>query len=69
MPRECTEKKNRARCNCTYEPCARKGQCCDCLAYHLLNRELPACAFPVAAERTYDRSFENFADLVKRKLL
>jgi hypothetical protein len=38
--------------------------CCDCLAYHLSSRQLPACCFPAQAERTYDRSFEHFARLV-----
>jgi hypothetical protein len=28
-------------------------------------RELPACCFTDAAERTYDRSFEHFARLVR----
>jgi hypothetical protein len=27
-------------------------------------RQLPGCCFPDAAERTYDRSFEHFAQLV-----
>ncbi|MHC4472590.1 MAG: DUF6485 family protein [Planctomycetota bacterium] len=52
------------RCNCSYEPCERKGNCCDCLAYHLRMRQLPACCFPDDAERTYDRSFAHFARLV-----
>lgn len=56
---------NRARCNCTYEPCPRKGKCCECLHYHLAMRELPACAFPDDVERTYDRSFERFAALYR----
>lgn len=54
---------NRVRCNCSYEPCPRKGHCCECLHYHLSAGELPACAFPDAVERTYDRSFERFARL------
>lgn len=62
---DCKEEKNLQRCNCTYTPCPRKGTCCDCLQYHLRSRELPACFFPAAAERTYDRSFEHFARLVK----
>ena len=62
---ECKDKHNLSFCNCTYEPCSRKGKCCDCLRYHLRNRQLPACCFPPAAERTYDRSFEHFARLVK----
>jgi hypothetical protein len=64
---ECKQTQNRERCNCTYEPCPRKGICCDCLSYHLNSRELPACFFPAAAERTYDRSFEHFARLVSQQ--
>jgi hypothetical protein len=61
---ECQQPKNKQHCNCTYEPCPRKGLCCDCLRYHLDSRELPACFFPSDAERSYDRSFEHFARLV-----
>ena len=61
---ECPNMKaNRARCNCTYEQCSRKGNCCECLRYHLAMQELPACAFPPEVERTYDRSFKKFAAL------
>lgn len=60
MP-ECPNKeKNLQNCNCTYEPCSRKGICCECLAYHRRNRELPACYFPAEVERTYDRSVARF---------
>ncbi len=62
---ECKENENLNICNCSYEPCERKGKCCDCLQYHLKIRELPACCFPDDAERTYDRSFSHFARLVK----
>ena len=55
--------KNKAKCNCSYEPCSRKGNCCECLRYHLAMNELPACAFPDKVERTYDRSFRRFARL------
>lgn len=51
---------NLARCNCTYEPCSRKGTCCLCLEYHRNMDELPACYFSVADERTYDRSVSRF---------
>jgi hypothetical protein len=54
------EDKNLSFCNCTYEPCSRKGRCCECIRYHLKSKELPACAFPPDAERTYDRSFRKF---------
>ncbi len=60
----CNQEDNLSRCNCSYEPCPRKGICCECLQYHLNMRELPACCFPDNAERTYDRSFSHFARLV-----
>ncbi|MDI6743304.1 MAG: DUF6485 family protein [Smithella sp.] len=63
---ECKKQTNVDKCNCTYDPCARKGVCCDCLKYHLKKRQLPACCFPKEAERTYDRSFEHFSQLVSR---
>ena len=61
---ECSQEKNLANCNCTYEPCSRKGICCECVSYHLRMRELPACCFPDDVERTFNRSFELFAQLV-----
>jgi hypothetical protein len=62
---ECKKAHNLKICNCTHEPCPRKGICCACIAHHLQNRQLPACCFPADAERTYDRSFEHFARLVQ----
>jgi len=64
---ECNKAQNLERCTCTYDPCSRKGMCCECLSYHLKSRQLPGCCFPPAAERTYDRSFEHFARLVTNK--
>lgn len=61
---ECKQDKNMDQCNCTYGGCPRKGICCDCIAYHLRSRQLPACCFSDDVERTYDRSFEKFAQLV-----
>ena len=58
--------KNVQRCNCTYEPCGRKGTCCECLAYHMHAGELPACFFPDEVERTYDRSVAAFVRARKR---
>jgi hypothetical protein len=63
---DCKKDQNLQGCNCTYEPCSRKGTCCDCLRYHLRMRELPACCFPDDAERTFDRSFEHFSRLVAK---
>ncbi|MFH1638245.1 MAG: DUF6485 family protein [Candidatus Woesearchaeota archaeon] len=59
---ECIIEKNKARCNCTYS-CSKKGRCCECLAYHRANNELPACFFDSKAEKTYDRSVEHFVRL------
>ncbi len=61
---ECNQEKNLAICNCTYEPCSRKGICCECISYHLRMRELPACCFPDDVEITFNRSFELFAQVV-----
>ena len=35
--------RNKKNCPCTYEPCDRKGICCECLAYHRAQDEKPAC--------------------------
>lgn len=64
---ECKKDKNLKICNCSYEPCSRKGVCCDCVSYHLAKRQLPGCFFPKDAEKTYNRSFEYFAELVSKK--
>jgi len=57
---DCKKSQNLAACNCTYEPCPRKGLCCQCLAYHWNHGELPACFFSAEAEATYDRSIAAF---------
>jgi hypothetical protein len=62
---DCNKDLNMQNCNCTYEPCARKGACCECIRYHLNMRQLPGCCFTTAAEATYDRSFDHFARLVQ----
>jgi len=64
---ECNKTQNLESCTCTYDPCSRKGVCCECISYHLRSRQLPGCCFPSDAERTYDRSFEHFAKLVAAK--
>lgn len=57
---ECNRRLNRQRCTCTYEPCSRKGICCECIAYHHPYGEPPGCLFPPEVERTYDRSTDRF---------
>lgn len=64
---ECKKEKNLKSCNCSYAGCPRQGICCECVQYHVKNRQLPACCFPQDAEKTYDRSFEHFARLVAAK--
>lgn len=63
MPDCQNKEKNIQHCNCTYEPCPRKGICCECIAYHRRMRELPACYFPADVERTFDRSISRFTEL------
>jgi hypothetical protein len=52
--KECRSGKNLEACNCSYEPCSRKGVCCECLQYH-------------SVERTYDRSLRRFMAVMKDK--
>jgi len=47
-------------CSCTYGGCTRHGVCCDCIAYHRANAELPGCLFTREEERTFDRSVAFF---------
>ena len=61
----CNSEKNLRLCNCSYEPCPRKGICCECIQYHKRMGELPACFFPDSVERTYDRSIKRFVSLYK----
>lgn len=64
---ECQVERNQARCTCTYEPCFRKGKCCDCVSYHLEMEELPACVFTPEVEKTYDRSIAKFVEVFAHK--
>ena len=65
--KECSSKKNLKHCNCTYEPCNKKGICCECLQYHLQMGQLPACTFPNDVEKTYDRSIETFIKTYQKR--
>lgn len=61
MTAKCPNKeKNMTYCNCTYEPCPRKGVCCECLHYHRQKGQLPACYFAREQEATYNRSISYF---------
>jgi len=61
------QQKNLKICNCTYEPCSRKGICCECIAYHRKAGELPACFFNSKEEATYNRSVSYFISSRKGK--
>ena len=46
------------QCPCTYS-CSKNGKCCECVAYHQLCGEFPACFFSKEAEASYDRSLSR----------
>ena len=52
--------RNEKVCTCTYEPCPRKGICCECVSFHRSMNELPGCVFSKEGEATYDRSISQF---------
>ncbi len=58
---ECKQAENAATCSCTYTSCGKRGICCECITSHLASKQLPGCCFPSEAEKSYDRSFANFA--------
>ena len=60
---KCKKEENLKNCTCTYA-CGRKGICCECVEYHRSKRQIPGCFFPLDAEKTYDRSYEYFAELL-----
>jgi hypothetical protein len=58
-------KKNSVDCTCTYRSCSKHGVCCECVAYHRANGEVPGCLFPAEAERTYDRSVRKYVEVMR----
>ncbi|MFA5384717.1 MAG: DUF6485 family protein [Eubacteriales bacterium] len=64
---DCRLDLNKKKCPCSYEPCRRKGKCCECIEYHWKMRQLPGCLFPQEDEKTYDRSLERFIKIYSRK--
>jgi hypothetical protein len=62
---ECNIEANKQTCTCTYEPCSRKGKCCECIPFHRRMGELPGCLFSAEVERTYDRTIERFVSAQK----
>lgn len=53
-------KNNIQSCTCTY-PCDKRGNCCECVAYHRGKGQVPGCFFSKAGEATYDRSVAALA--------
>ena len=66
--KECQKEINLQRCNCSYDPCSRKGICCECLHSHWQKEQLPACLFPDDVERSYDRSLRRFIEVYKDRV-
>ncbi len=64
---DCKQDRNMQMCNCSYDPCSRKGICCDCLHYHRKQGQLPACYFPNDIECGYDRSVDNFIRVYQKR--
>ncbi len=62
---ECTKERNLKECTCTYEGCARKGMCCECVRYHRAKGAIPGCFFPKDAEKSFDRSIKKFIESFK----
>lgn len=63
----CSIDKNLKNCSCSYEPCHRKGKCCECVMYHRSHGELPGCFFPADKEKTFNRSIEFFVSIFSKK--
>ncbi|MBB5022611.1 hypothetical protein HNR37_001949 [Desulfurispira natronophila] len=51
----------KVQCSCTFPGCPRKGNCCECVAYHRKKKQVTACFFSPEAESSYDRSVTNLA--------
>jgi hypothetical protein len=66
---ECPIIQNKEKCKCSYEPCPRKGRCCECLSYHWSHKQLPACLFPEEIEKTYDRSLSKFIEIYTQEVI
>jgi hypothetical protein len=64
---ECNHMLNVKQCTCTYEPCSRKGVCCEFITHHRQYGELPGCLFPPEVERSYERSIARFVAIYCRR--
>ncbi|NLF84111.1 MAG: hypothetical protein GX568_09045 [Candidatus Gastranaerophilales bacterium] len=62
---ECKKENNLRGCTCSY-PCSKRGMCCECVASHRRNGEIPGCFFSPEAEATYDRSIGFFIKSYKK---
>lgn len=60
-------RRNLDGCTCTYTACDRRGLCCECVAAHRRNGEIPGCFFPPEWERKYDRSIDAFLEAHGRR--
>ncbi len=55
----CPSEEKLLHCTCSYISCDKRGNCCQCVAYHKDRGEIPGCLFSEEAERSYDRSLAN----------
>jgi len=46
---------NTNNCNCSFS-CSHHGKCCECVNYHKIRNEFPACFFSNKMEATGDRT-------------
>ncbi len=66
---DCKKNDNKVECTCTYEPCSRKGLCCQCISYHRRRAEAPACLFPVETEKRMIAPCAGWPLVIKNKFL
>ncbi len=44
--------KNQERCTCLSTGCSRHSFCCECVAHHRSNNQLPGCYFSTEQQRS-----------------
>jgi len=56
---DCKKEMDKLECTCSSVSCTRRGVCCECLAYHRSNGEIPSCFFSVDANKTLEKNIES----------
>ncbi len=65
--KECPVEQNKKECPCTWEPCDKKGICCECLRFHWVEGELPVCLFPPEWEKGRELSVESLIESYRKR--